>query len=277
MIEVGKAVRTVLMPAMAVTVLLMGAVAGSAAAADFRAGWEAYQRGDFKTALTEWQPLAENGHVSAQFNLGVMYDEGRGVDASRDEAIKWWTKAGEQGDIQAQHNLALLYIAGGDGNYEKATLWLKRAADSGSIPSQYSLGRMYGYGFGVEKSEAESFRFVKMAAESGFDKAQYKLGKMYRDGEGTAVDPGEAGRWFQAAAERGHANAQNKVGTRMATGRDGFEKNEVEALMWLILAEQGGNKDAIENRAVLARRLSAGQVQQAEDMAGKWVPRANGS
>ena len=32
--------------------------------ADFQAGMEAYNRGDFKTALREWQPLAEQGKKS---------------------------------------------------------------------------------------------------------------------------------------------------------------------------------------------------------------------
>ena len=46
----------------------------------FDEGWSAYQRGDFATALKEWGPLAEQGNLLAQYNLGVMYDRGRGVE-----------------------------------------------------------------------------------------------------------------------------------------------------------------------------------------------------
>jgi uncharacterized protein len=50
---------------------VFGAV--SAQAQDFAKGLAAYETGDFATALKEWQPLAEQGDASAQFNLGVMY------------------------------------------------------------------------------------------------------------------------------------------------------------------------------------------------------------
>ena len=44
------------------------------AAADFKAGLEAYQRGDYATALHEWQPLAEKGDANSQYNLGLLYN-----------------------------------------------------------------------------------------------------------------------------------------------------------------------------------------------------------
>ncbi len=44
--------------------------------ADFQAGVEAYDRGDYATALTEIRPLAQQGHAGAQFNLGQMYRKG---------------------------------------------------------------------------------------------------------------------------------------------------------------------------------------------------------
>ncbi len=47
--------------------------------ADFQAGVDAYERGDYDTALKEWRPLAEQGHAQAQLNLGIMYSQGLGV------------------------------------------------------------------------------------------------------------------------------------------------------------------------------------------------------
>jgi TPR repeat protein len=51
----------------------------AAHAADFWKGIDAANRGDYATALQEWKPLAEQGHASAQYNLGVMYANGYGV------------------------------------------------------------------------------------------------------------------------------------------------------------------------------------------------------
>ena len=46
---------------------------------DFVAGVAAYERGNYPAALQEWWPLAEHGHASAQYNLGVIYRDGVGV------------------------------------------------------------------------------------------------------------------------------------------------------------------------------------------------------
>lgn len=86
--------------------------ASPAAWGDFQAGWKAYESGNFTAAYNEWQKLAERGDPKAQFNLGVLYDEGRGVTRDRSKAIELWTRAAENGDPQAQHNIALAYLAG---------------------------------------------------------------------------------------------------------------------------------------------------------------------
>ena len=85
-----------------IVALLFGA---GSAWADFDDGVAAYERGDYATALKEFRPLAEQGHVVAQFNLGVMYEFGEGVPKNNAEAIKWFRKAAEQGDRDAKKRL----------------------------------------------------------------------------------------------------------------------------------------------------------------------------
>ncbi len=77
-----KALRT------AVVLVLALALPVHVWAADLQAGAEAYDRGDYATALKEWRPLAEQGHAKAQYNLGVMYDDGEGVAQDYAEAVK---------------------------------------------------------------------------------------------------------------------------------------------------------------------------------------------
>ena len=91
-------------------VLLLAA--SSSVAADFAAGWEAYIRGDYATALREWRPLAEQGDAEAQFNLGLMYANGEGVPEDDVQAAFWFRKAAEQGDAAAQNNLGVRYDNG---------------------------------------------------------------------------------------------------------------------------------------------------------------------
>ena len=56
-------------------------LAAPVAAQDFDVGLEAAQRGDYATALENWQPLAEQGHAEVQYHLGLMYNKPRTVHA----------------------------------------------------------------------------------------------------------------------------------------------------------------------------------------------------
>ena len=72
---------------LAVVVALLFSV--GSAWADFDDGFAAYERGDYATALKEFLPLAEQGHAKAQFFLGSMYAQGKGVSKNNSEALKW--------------------------------------------------------------------------------------------------------------------------------------------------------------------------------------------
>jgi len=65
---------------------------------DFQEGTDAYERGDYETALKEFRPLAEQGHAQAQVNLGIIYSQGRGVPKDSVQAYRWYTLAAGQGD-----------------------------------------------------------------------------------------------------------------------------------------------------------------------------------
>ena len=63
---------------------------------------------DFKKTLQ----AAEQGFAAAQYNLGVMYDNGQGVRQDDAQAVQWYRKAAEQGHAKAQYNLGVAYING---------------------------------------------------------------------------------------------------------------------------------------------------------------------
>ncbi|MDH3472353.1 MAG: hypothetical protein OEM59_01570 [Rhodospirillales bacterium] len=103
------------------------------AAADFGAGLEAYDAGDFETVLAEWRPLAEAGDLEAQVALAGLYLEGAGVAADPAAAARWYRRAAERGDAVAQLNLGELYSRGlgVERNLVEAYLWLSLAAAQG--------------------------------------------------------------------------------------------------------------------------------------------------
>ena len=92
--------------------LSLAAIAPPATAQDFQKGVDAYNRGNYAAALREWRPLAEQGNASAQYNLGFMYSNGRGVPEDDTEAVRWYRLAAEQGDAKAQTNLGIMYANG---------------------------------------------------------------------------------------------------------------------------------------------------------------------
>ena len=56
---------------------------------DLQKGLTAAQSGDYATALPFFEPLAEQGDATAQFNLGIMYENGKGVPKDYKTAVKW--------------------------------------------------------------------------------------------------------------------------------------------------------------------------------------------
>ncbi|EMS2178467.1 tetratricopeptide repeat protein [Neisseria gonorrhoeae] len=76
---------------------------------------------------------AEQGNAAAQFNLGVMYENGQGVGQDYVQAVQWYRKASEQGDAQAQYNLGLMYYDGRGVRQDLALAqqWLGKACQNG--------------------------------------------------------------------------------------------------------------------------------------------------
>ncbi len=56
---------------------------------------------DSKQAVTLFRKAAEQGHVLAQYELGIMYSKGLGVPQDSKQAVTWFRKAAEQGDASA--------------------------------------------------------------------------------------------------------------------------------------------------------------------------------
>ncbi len=80
--------------------VLLGSM-GVSESADFQKGLDAAKSGDFATALREWKPLAEQGEVDAQANLGFMYGNGKGVPQDYIRAHMWWNIVASSGDKDA--------------------------------------------------------------------------------------------------------------------------------------------------------------------------------
>ena len=67
---------------------------------------------DEAEAVRWYRMAAEQGDASAQYNLGIRYDNGRGVLKDEAEAVRWYRMAAEQGHADAQAILGAGYFLG---------------------------------------------------------------------------------------------------------------------------------------------------------------------
>jgi TPR repeat protein len=81
-------------------------------------------------------------------------------------AYHWWLEAAKSGNADAQYNLGIMHLNGKGVKTDalEGKKWLTRAADQGHTKAQYCLGVMYSTGTGVPQDMDEAFRW-KEAAE----------------------------------------------------------------------------------------------------------------
>jgi uncharacterized protein len=154
-----------------VFLLLLLLCVGQMAWASYQAGEDAYLRQDYDTALSEWRPLAEQGHAEAQNMLGYMYRYGEGLPQDFKLAREWYRRAADQGNATAQNNLGALYRQGlgVPQDYQEAFRWFLRAAEQGDGGAQNHVGLMYYKGEGVEKNLVRAYMWAYLAAQQGVD------------------------------------------------------------------------------------------------------------
>lgn len=156
---------------------IMLAITSAANAGQFEDGLAAYDRKDYAAALKLFQPLAKQGNVHAQTNLGAMYANGHGVPQDYAEAMKWYSFAAKQ-----NNPLAL-----------------------------FSVGQLHFYGRGVPKNQVEAMKWWRQAADRGYAFAQFNLGLSYAKGVGVEKDMIEAHKWIALAGTRGHERSAETV------------------------------------------------------------------
>ena len=161
-------------------------------------GHDAFDAQRYDEAYRLWQPLAEQGDSDAQYNLGLLYMNGLGVEKNERTALMWFTRAGQQGLADAQYNAGVMFYTG-KGAYpsqKTAVEWWELAAGHGHANAQNNLAVMYAFGYGVGQDRDKALALWTAAAEQGHQDAIDSLinaysGKM----EGFTQNPDKAAYW----------------------------------------------------------------------------------
>ena len=123
-----------------------------------------------KTQAVSWLTrAAASGEPVAQYRLGTLYADGRGVAADPAKALQWYSAAARGGNRKAMSNLALAYAQGNgaEKNPVEAARWFSKAAQLGLVDAQFDLAILYERGLGVPQSLMDAYRWYLIAAQSG--------------------------------------------------------------------------------------------------------------
>lgn len=208
-------------------------------AVDFAEGVRAYEQQDYEAALREFRPLAEHGNVGAQWRLGVMYGDGRGVDKDYRQAEEWFRMAAERGHMGSQRALGSLYMSGIHDeiiprDLRRSAQWFRRAAEQDDASAQYVLGLMYDMGAGLPQSQIRAYVWHSLAATHGLEPAREAREELRMGMTDTQIDhaqqfSGELYDWIAEGADGtpprlhlGDAGAEppNSRGTGFLIGHD---------------------------------------------------------
>ena len=207
---------------------------------------------DHEKAIHWYRLAAEQGNADSQNNLGLMYDNGWGVAQDDEKAVHWYRLAAEHGSSIGQFNLGSNYLFGSGvaQDYEKAVHWYRLAAEQSNAKGQFGLGNMYQNGMGVVQDNEKAVHWYRLAAEQGDAPAQSRLGGCYWEGLGVPQDHEKAANWYRLAAEQADAVAQNMLGYMYQCG-EGVAQDNDKAVHWYRLAAEQGNAVAQNNLGLM--------------------------
>ena len=145
---------------------------------------------------------------------------------------------------------------------------LTELAEKGDANAQNELGVRHYSGQGVKKNFNEALKWFTKAAAQEHPKAQYNLGVLCEKGEGVIENDKEAVKWFTKAAAQGFAKAQADLGSMYFIGK-GVKQNKFIAYAWWNIAAFNGNLKAKKAKALVTKKMTAGQIAKAQELSKK--------
>lgn len=137
--------------------------------------------------------MANEGKTQAMYDLGKLYQRGRGTNKNMFKAAEWFQKAASAGHAASQARLGILYFEGRGvkQNYQKALKLLNAAAKQKVPSAYYQLANMYELGTGVRQNLHKSIAWYKKADQSGYYLAKAKVERLQKRLNSGAVNSGK--------------------------------------------------------------------------------------
>ncbi|MFT6248160.1 MAG: TPR repeat protein [Cognaticolwellia sp.] len=221
-------------------------------------GYAEFKMAHYGNALKIWQALAQRGNAEANFNLGILYEDGLGVGQDMAQALLYYETAAIGGSFKAQYRLGLLYFVGKTVPLDniKAKRWLTEAAKGGDKDSIEMLAILSGNNSSQRDKDflraetahtssdyLQSANIWQQLADDDDIISRTRLAWLYEKGQDVKRDLKRAGELFRQSAMDGHADAQYALAVMLQTGK-GQTQDLQESHLWLKKAAKLGHHDA---------------------------------
>lgn len=169
---------------------------------------------DQKNAFRYFQMAAEDKNAVGEYNLGICYDKGFGVEKpDTKKAIQHYMSAAENGCLAAKTEMGLRYLLGKDVETDlaKGFAYIVSAALRGHTMAEFQLGCCHRTAHGTPRNDEEAFFWFKKASQRGMPEAQLCLGICYLQGEGVTQNISQALMWMKRAARQNYQPAREAL------------------------------------------------------------------
>jgi TPR repeat protein len=181
--------------------------------------------------------LAEKGDAQAQYNLGMMLNNGIGTAQNPSLALQWFEKSAQAGDPLAAYKAGCYY----SGQFK----------DTVAVDSEKSL------------------QYKLVAAEAGYSLAQHDVANVYaqRNQFSNAI------KWWEAAAKQGYPLSLYNLSVTYKEGKF-VPRDNVRAYAYFklakVISEEKISEKAQTSLDEVKRSMTQTEFEQAEKMVSTW-------
>ena len=222
---------------------------------DLKKAKRAYSNGNYERAVKLFRRESDDGNIVADWYLGHMYRQGRGVKRDDAAAFTYYSRVAEQYDPDESDKNRLRIVV--DSMIRIADYQRTGAASAGLKANPQAAARAY----------------LKVATNYGHPAAHYALGVMSIKGQGVKQNAQQGLKWLMASARKRYAPAEAYLGELYWEGNL-VRGDRTRAVMWYILARKSArpeeNPEIFDRALQLEANVDQDELIEAEARARVW-------
>ncbi|KTC85900.1 tetratricopeptide repeat protein [Legionella drozanskii] len=203
---------------------------------------------NYLKALESYQLAAQKGDAVGEYDLGLIYEKGKGLPVDYAKAQALFTKSSDKGYSEAMTQLAGMYFngLGAERNEQKALQLYKQAAALGDPDALYQLGLLSETGVATKLDFPSAVTYYQEAAAKGNDTAKLALARIYQYGLGVSQDNEQAKQLYGELAANNNGYAQYQLAVMLFNAAPDHKSEEGKRLL-----QQASDNGSFQARKML--------------------------